>query len=177
MRLTLIGSSFPTVSVVFPPCYVAPVAAPESSASSATGPPPGAQDWPGQRLGLPATGSGSVAGWGRRLLAIFIDWIAATLAVSVFTGHSVQSPLGGYERWLPLTVFAIETIVLTASLGGSAGQLICRVQVRRLDGARLDVLRAVGRTILVCLVVPPFIYNADQRGLHDLAVGSIAVRR
>lgn len=118
-----------------------------------------------------------MAGWGRRVIAIFIDWIASTLTVSVLTGNSVLSPQGGYERWLPLTVFAIETIILTATMGGSAGQLVCRVQVRRLSGARLDLLRAAGRTILVCLVIPAVIYNADQRGLHDLAVDSIAVRR
>ncbi len=111
------------------------------------------------------------------MLALVIDWIASTLAASVFTGHSVLSPLVGWERWLPLTVFAVETIVLTATLGGSAGQLVTRVQVRRLDGARLDLLRATGRTLLLCLVIPPVIYNNDQRGLHDLAVDSVAVRR
>lgn len=158
------------MSVVFPPCYVAPVAAPGSSTSSTQG-------WPGQRLGLPQAGSGAVAGWGRRVLALFIDWVASSLAVSVFTGHSVLTPLGGYERWLPLVVFAIEVIALTATLGGSAGQLVTKVQVRRLDGARVDVLRVIGRTVLLCLVVPAVIYNADQRGLHDLAVDSIAVRR
>lgn len=173
------------MSVVFPPCYVAPVAAaggqePVAREPAApAGPAAGEQQWAGQRLGLPQSGPGAVAGWGRRLLAIFVDWIASSLAVSVFTGHSVLTPLEGWGRWLPLTVFAMETIVLTATLGGSAGQLVTRVQVRRLGSAaaRLDPLRATARTLLVCLVIPPLIFNADQRGLHDLAVDSIAVRR
>jgi len=67
--------------------------------------------------------------------------------------------------------------VLTVTLGGSAGQLVLRVQVRRVNGGRLDVWRAVVRTLLICLVIPPVIYNRDQRGLHDLAVDSVAVRR
>jgi hypothetical protein len=29
----------------------------------------------------------------------------------------------------------------------------------------------------VCVVVPPLIYDRDQRGLHDLATGTVAVRR
>ncbi len=111
------------------------------------------------------------------MLAIFLDWVASSLAVSVFTGHSILWPAEGLERWLPLTVFAVETIVLTATLGGSAGQLITRVQVRRLNGARLDPIRAAARTALICLVIPAVIYDSDQRGLHDLAVDSIAVRR
>lgn len=174
------------MSTVFPPCYVAPVAAPSeqtqpakpdeaiqpTEAGSGSG-----QAWPGERLGLPPSGTGAVAGWGRRVLALFIDWFASTLAVSVFTGHSALSPAEGFERWLPLIVFAIETIALTASLGGSAGQLLVRIQVRRLGGGRLDLPRSLARTVLLCLVIPPVIYNADQRGLHDMAVGSVAVRR
>ena len=31
-------------------------------------------DYPGERLGLPASGVGSVAGFGRRLAALTIDW-------------------------------------------------------------------------------------------------------
>ena len=115
------------MSPVFPPCYVAAVEAPTE------------HDWPGGRLGLPQSGPGAVAGWGRRLLAIFIDWVLSALAVSVFTGRSFFSPPEGLDRWFPLTVFAIEVAVLTATLGGSAGQLILRVQVRRLDGRRLDL--------------------------------------
>ena len=158
------------MSCLFPPCYVAAVTAP-------TGPGSAARDWPGQRLGLPQSGSGAVGGWGRRVLAIFIDWILSTLAVSVFTGHSFWTPPEGAAQWYPLIVFAVEVCVLTVTLGGSAGQLVSRVQVRRVNGGRLDVWRAVVRTLLICLVIPPVIYNRDQRGLHDLAVDSVAVRR
>src|ERR671914_1497872 len=46
--------------------------------------------YPGERLGLPRTGSGSVAGYGRRLGALFIDWLGGLLPVSV-----IAAPPGG----------------------------------------------------------------------------------
>jgi hypothetical protein len=30
---------------------------------------------------------------------------------------------------------------------------------------------------MICLVVPPLIYDRDRRGLHDLASNTVAVRR
>ena len=135
------------------------------------------EDWPGHRLGLPRDGSGAVAGWGRRIVALFIDWVLSALVVSVVTGRSFWSPPEDASRWYPLLVFAIEVSVLTLTLGGSAGQLVLRVQVRRLDGRRLDLWRSVVRTLLICLVIPPVVYNRDQRGLHDMVTDSIAVRR
>lgn len=133
-------------------------------------------DYPGQRFGLPPNGSGAVAGWGRRLLALAIDWALSMLSAAAFAGRQVWSG-GGAVGWLPLAVFAAEATLLTALLGGSAGQLLTGVLVRRTSGRPLDLLRALGRTLLLCLVIPPVIYNRDQQGLHDLAVDSIAVRR
>jgi RDD family len=117
-----------------------------------------------------------VAGWGRRLLALLIDWILSMLALSAFIGHDVWTGRGD-AQWLPMAVFALEVCVLTALLGGSAGQLVMRVVVRRTSGMPLDLIRALVRTLLICLVIPPLIYNRDQQGLHDLAVDSIALRR
>ncbi|MGI8576315.1 MAG: RDD family protein [Nocardioidaceae bacterium] len=134
------------------------------------------QIYPGQRLGLPETGSGAVAGWGRRALALAIDWALSMLAVAAFIGPAVWSSQG-VARWAPLTVFAFEVWILTTLLGGSAGQIVTRVVVRRTSGSPLDIIRALVRTLLICLVVPPVIYNRDQRGLHDLLVDSIALRR
>ena len=47
----------------------------------------------------------------------------------------------------------------------------------RLDGKPVNLLQALGRTALICLVIPPLVFNRDNRGLHDLAVNSVAVRR
>jgi len=133
-------------------------------------------DWPGRRLGFPPAGPGAVAGWGRRLLALVIDWALSLFAVAAFLGADVWTGRGA-AQWAPLVVFAFEVWILTTLLGGSAGQLAIRVTVRRTSGEPLDIFRALLRTVLICLVIPPVIYNADQQGLHDLAVDSIALRR
>ncbi|MBY9073859.1 RDD family protein [Nocardioides sp. WL0053] len=132
--------------------------------------------YPGQRLGLPAEGPGSVAGWGRRILALVLDWFASMLVVAAFIGTDVWTGRG-LAQWAPMTVFLLEATLLTPLMGGSFGQLVCRVAVVRVDGKPVNVLHALLRTALICLVVPPLVFNRDQRGLHDLAVKTVTVVR
>ncbi len=139
-------------------------------------PEPADQDFPGQRRGLARSGSGAVAGWGRRVLALVIDWAMSMLVVAGFIGQDVWSGHGA-AMWAPLVVFAGEVWILTSLLGASAGQLIVGVVIRRTSGARVDAARALIRTVLICLVIPAVIYNRDQQGLHDLAADTIALRR
>ena len=141
--------------------------------------PPGGRAGPtyaGQRLGLPQQGSGSVAGWGRRVLALFVDWFASMLVAGAFVGPGVLTSQD-WEAWVPMMVFLVEASLLTALVGGSFGQLVLRVAVVRLDRRPVSLLVALLRTLLICLVVPPVIYNRDQRGLHDLAARTVTVRR
>ena len=134
------------------------------------------QRWPGERLGLPQDGPGSVAGWGRRLVALVLDWLLSMLAAAAYFGTAVWTGQGA-AAWAPLAVFAAERWVLTGLLGMSAGQRICGIAVVWLDGRPVGLWASLIRTLLICLVIPPVVYNRDQRGLHDLAVGSIVVRR
>ena len=130
----------------------------------------------GQRLGLPETGRGSVAGWGRRILALCVDWFASILVSGAIVGPGVLSS-HGWEAWMPLLVFLVEASVLTPLVGGSFGQLLLRVAVVRLDRRPVNLLVAVLRTLLICVVVPPVIYNRDRRGLHDLVARTVTVVR
>ena len=134
------------------------------------------QRWPGERLGLPESGSGSVAGWGRRLAALVLDWLLSMLAAAAYFGSAVWTGVGA-AAWAPLAVFAAERWLLTGLLGMSAGQRICGIAVIRLDGRPVGLWHALIRTLLICLVIPPVVYNRDQRGLHDLAVNTVVVRR
>jgi uncharacterized RDD family membrane protein YckC len=134
-----------------------------------------AEQYAGQRLGLPATGRGAVASWRRRIVALVIDWVASLLA-SAFIGSTLQLA-DAWTDWLPLLVFWLESSIGTALAGGSFGQLAVRLAVRRLDGRPLDPFGALLRQLLICLVVPPVIYNRDNRGLHDLAVRTVVVNR
>lgn len=123
----------------------------------------------GQRFGLPEHGAGSVAGMGRRFLALLIDWLACVLIANLVT--SGQPP-----AFLPLVIFFVEVALLTALSGSSFGQRIVGIRIVSLTGDRLDPARTVLRTLLLCLVVPPLIFDRDQRGLHDRAAGSVAIR-
>lgn len=117
--------------------------------------------------------SAQTASWGRRLLALFVDWLAS-IGVVVFAigidGYSTDP----YAGWLILGVFVLESSVLTALMGGSFGQLATRLRVVRADGSGRPITlpRAVLRQVLVALVLPPLVYRPDGRGLHDLLVGS-----
>jgi uncharacterized RDD family membrane protein YckC len=165
-----------TVSGLFPACNgpapgpdtVCAVSQPSEAAPGTT--------YPGERLGLPESGPGSVASWTRRVLALFIDWLAARLVAGLFIGAAIWSGNGVEQLWV-FAVYVVEAGALTALLGGSFGQLVCRVAVVRLDGRPLPLIQALVRTILICLVIPPLVFNRDRRGLHDLAVGSITLRR
>jgi uncharacterized RDD family membrane protein YckC len=116
-----------------------------------------------------------VATWVRRIGAITIDWFASLLVARLVFGDGVWGQ--DWQAWTPMLVFLVEATVLTALLGGSFGQLALRIVVVRLDGRPVNLLQALGRTFLICLVVPPLVFNRDNRGLHDLAFGTIAVRR
>lgn len=153
------------------PGSVVGVSDPRSASAASAGP-----SYPGERLGLPADGPGSVAGWGRRFLALLIDWFASRLVAGLFVGSVIWTGHGAEELWV-FVVFIVEASLLTPLLGGSFGQLVMRVAVVRLDGRPLSVLQALARTVLICLVIPPLIFNRDQRGLHDMATGAITLRR
>lgn len=123
----------------------------------------------GERLGLPESGPGAVAGIGRRVVALGIDWLACLLIAQLFSR-------GPSNPALPLAIFFFEVALLTALMGSSFGQRIMGIRVISLSTGRLDPLRSALRTLLLCLVVPPLVYDRDQRGLHDKAANSVAVR-
>ncbi len=133
------------------------------------------EPYPGSRLGLPPDGPGSVASWGRRVLALVVDWFASLLVAGAIFGGSVWGQ--GSQAWAPMGVFLVEAGVLTALVGGSFGQLVLRLAVVRVDNTPLNLLQTLARTALICLVIPPLIFNRDNRGLHDLALKTVTLRR
>lgn len=115
-----------------------------------------------------------MASWGRRIAALFVDWVASLLVAALVESWGGVPNTNG---WLTLLVFLLEATVFTALAGGSFGQLALRLAVVRLDGRPVTVLHAFVRTLLICLVVPPLVFNRDNRGLHDLAVGTVTLVR
>lgn len=97
-----------------------------------------------------------------------MDWLASTLVVIALIGRGEWSdnPAAGFYT---LGVFAMESTVLTAIVGGSFGKLATGVRVVRLaDGRPPGLIPALVRAVLVCLAFPPLIFKPDGRGLHDL---------
>lgn len=124
---------------------------------------------------LPLPSGVAVAGLGRRLAAISIDW-----AVSIGIGLLLfrQFPYGSTEFSLAtLAVFAFEVVALTWLTASSFGQRLLGITVVLVDGGRLSLWRVAVRTALICLVIPAVVYDAQGRGLHDRAVGSVALVR
>ena len=125
------------------------------------------EQYPGQRLGLPAEGRGSIAGFGRRMAALVLDWAIALLLSRVV--------LHGNE-WSTLGIFALLQAVAVTAFNAGLGHLALGMRVTRVDGSSAGPLRAVGRAVLLSLAVPALIWDRDQRGLHDRFMGTVLRR-
>lgn len=143
-------------------------------------------DYPGRALGLPATGPGSLAPFGRRLVAIFCDWTLAQIVVLLAFGIGWGST--GSAAFAPLAAFAVLNVLLLPTTGGTPGQQLLGLQVVSLEVDDLaqprawlarnpGLIPAMVRTALLCLVLPALIFAADGRGYHDRIAGTMILRR
>ncbi|CAN5120621.1 RDD family protein [soil metagenome] len=130
-------------------------------------------DYPGQRFGLPEGGTGSTAPWGRRALALFVDWFASLGVTALISPQLELSETA--TRLTPLLVLFVELTLLVGLLGSSLGHRVLGIRVARLDGRPVGVPRAGLRSALICLVIPAVVFDKDRRGLHDLAVGTVVI--
>lgn len=123
----------------------------------------------GQRLGLPESGRGSVASFGRRIVALAIDWWLSLL---------IAAGLLRLRAEWALVVLAVEYVLLVPTLGMTVGMRLAGIGVANLVGDRLPRWPAVVvRTILLLLVIPAVVYDRDGRGVHDRAAGTVVVHR
>ncbi len=132
--------------------------------------------YPGQRLGLPEEGRGSLASWRARVAALILDW-AACMAVAVLLFGTPVLTGGGWRSWMILATFFVQSALLVTAVNGSLGQLICRIAVVRVDRQPVGLLRAVLRAGLVSLALPALVIGAHRRGLQDLAANTVVVNR
>ncbi|MBA4247596.1 MAG: RDD family protein [Microbacterium sp.] len=125
-------------------------------------------DWPGQRLGLPESGSRSVARLGRRIAAIVIDWgVAVAISAAFFSYDSIAT----------LLIFVALQVLFTIVINASLGHALLGMRVVPMAGGLLGVWRPVVRALLIALVIPALLFDENQRGLHDRAAGTILLRR
>lgn len=125
--------------------------------------------WPGERLGLPEAGQGSVGRIGRRALAIIIDWgLAGVPAYFLVSGPHP-------ELW-HLLFFALIQIIFIPTIGGSLGHTACSLRVIPIAGGWVGVWRPIVRTVLLLLVIPVLVWDSDQRGFHDKVAGTVLIK-
>jgi uncharacterized RDD family membrane protein YckC len=131
--------------------------------------------YPGQRLGLPASGVGSVAGFGRRLAALTIDWFIGYGIAAIFaTPDATVNPWFG---WLVLGRWFLLTVVPVTMFAASAGMMVLGLRVMAVDGrAGVGLGQALLRTALIAVVAPPLVRDVDGRGWHDRAARTVVVR-
>jgi uncharacterized RDD family membrane protein YckC len=131
---------------------------------------------PGDRFGLPPAGVGAVAGFGRRLAAVTVDWFLSMSIAGLLTGADSLVPGGSNASWTVLGVWFVLTAASVAAFGITPGMAVLGLRVAALDSALVGVPRALLRTALLALVVPALARDADGRGWHDRATRTVVVR-
>jgi uncharacterized RDD family membrane protein YckC len=127
----------------------------------------------GERLGLPRTGPGSIAPVGRRIAALFVDWI---LCVLIAYGLIARGDAQAANTWT-IVVFFAESLLFVGLVGFTPGKRLLGLRLVRVDdGGRVSFAQAALRAFLLVLVIPAVIWDRDTRGLHDKAVRAVQVR-
>lgn len=123
-----------------------------------------------ERLGIPASGSGSQAGLGRRVGGLIVDWVAAS---------AISYLLFDYNSLATLAVFAVAHFLFVSSMGFTLGHWIFGLRIRPLeDGTQfVGFVRGFIRSVLLALVIPAVVWDAEGRGLHDKAARTLIVLR
>ena len=109
-------------------------------------------EYPGQRLGLPASGPGSVAGQGRRVAALIIDWLIAyglaALGLSIGLLSMRMLSTAVLVIWFALGVAAVRLY------GFTPGQFALGLRVASVDNRlHVGLGRAAVRGLLTALVI------------------------
>ncbi|MCV7317387.1 RDD family protein [Mycolicibacillus parakoreensis] len=132
--------------------------------------------YPGRSLGLPERGPGSLAGMGRRMAALLVDWlIAYGLAALAMTLGWLDAP---HLSAAVLVIWLVLGAVSVRLYGFSPGQFTLRLRVASVDARQhVGLGRAVGRGLLIASVVPALFTDGDGRGFQDRLTGTAVVRR
>jgi len=123
--------------------------------------------WPGERLGLPRTGRGSIARPGRRLAGVAIDWsIAVGVSLIFFDYNAVANSV----------IFVLLQLIFIPTIGGSIGHRLVGMRVVPVQGGWIGPWRGIVRAVLLGIVFPALVWDSDQRGFHDKVAGTVLIR-
>lgn len=111
------------------------------------------------------------APFGRRFGALLIDWLLC-LAVSTLYADPRQ------VAWPPVLVLIVLNTICIGLFGQTPGMAVTRLRcVSMADGGAIGLARALLRAVLLALLLPAVIMDADRRGLHDRAANSVVVQK
>jgi uncharacterized RDD family membrane protein YckC len=126
----------------------------------------------GERLGLPEEGPGSIARPGQRLGALAVDWgLCLLIAYGLITDGYDQAT----GNWALLIFFLLHVLTL-GTVGFTPGKRLFGLRVVAQDTGAVNPLRALTRSVLLCLAVPALVWDRDGRGLHDRLAKTVEVR-
>lgn len=142
----------------------------------------GPNDYPGQRLGLPESGPGSIARFGRRIAALMIDWFIAYglvgLAVNVGVINRDAFLYSSPGSTAIAVVWLVLGIVSVRLFGFTPGQWALSLRVASIDHRmHVGIGRATVRGLLVFFVIPALFTDRDFRGYQDRFSNTAVVRR
>ncbi|MEU2899573.1 RDD family protein [Streptomyces sp. NPDC001273] len=127
----------------------------------------------GEQLGLPEDGPGSIARPGRRLGALAVDWgLCMLIAYGLITEGYDPRTTGNWA----LLVFLALSALTVGTVGFTPGKRLFGLRVVTLGTGRVQPLRGLVRSVLLCLAVPALIWDRDGRGLHDRLARTVEVR-
>lgn len=136
------------------------------------------EGWPGQRLGLPREGSGSVAPFSVRAFGFALDIVASALVAGLVTAQ-LRHPSDVTRQLVPYAVLLLEQVLMVALLGQTLGMRVMGTKVVRLK----DVTRPPGFLPALARALPLLLtvglagfFSRDGRGAHDLLAGCVVVR-
>jgi uncharacterized RDD family membrane protein YckC len=134
--------------------------------------------YPGERLGMPRAGAGSMGRFGRRLVGVVIDWVLCSLIATALFGVPLPftAVATGTQSLIVLAIFAVENLLLVGTLGSTLGHRVVGLRVLSTDGAAARPFQVLVRTALLILFLPAMFWDKDGRGLHDKAAGTLIVR-
>jgi len=100
------------------------------------------------------------------LLALIFDWAAAIFVVQLLPNAPAYATQSN-AIWT-LVIFASQITLLTWLIGASFGQKIVGLKVVDNDlNQNPNFVKSLIRTVLIVLVIPPLLADAEGRGLHD----------
>jgi hypothetical protein len=113
---------------------------------------------------------------GRRIAALFVDWLIAyglaALAMTFGIGTTTTLSTSILVIWFVLGAVSVRLF------GFTPGQYALGLLVVPVDGRQyVGFGRALVRGVLIAVVIPALITDADMRGLQDKVTNTAVVRR